>query len=61
MVAQAEAKMQPDTVADNLRRKAVMFVAISGWSIPVTSIAHRVGATQVANAFSCLILTILFK
>jgi hypothetical protein len=47
--AQAEAKIQPTTAADDLGREAVMLVSIRRWCLHVTSIAHRVGAGQIAQ------------
>jgi hypothetical protein len=39
-IAQAEAEVQPDAVADDLGREAVMLVAVGRWCVHVTSIAH---------------------
>ena len=48
-VTQVKAIVEPDAVADDLGREAVMLVAIGGWCIHMTSIAHRAGARQVAQ------------
>ena len=48
-VAETEAEVQPNAMADDLSWKAVMLVSISRWCAHEASIAHRARATQVAQ------------
>jgi hypothetical protein len=48
-VAEAEAELQPDAMADDLGREAAMLTAISGWCVHGMSIAPQQGARQVAQ------------
>jgi hypothetical protein len=47
--AEAETEIERNRVADDLGRKAVMLVAMSGWCVLVMSIAHQAGARQVVQ------------
>jgi hypothetical protein len=47
-VAEAEAAIEPDRVADDLDRKAVIFIAVDGWYGHAPSISHWLGTGQVA-------------
>jgi hypothetical protein len=48
-VAEAKPEIEPDAVADDLRWEAVMLIAISGWCVHGTSMAHQEGTRQVAQ------------
>jgi hypothetical protein len=48
-IAQAEAEVQPDAMADDLGRETVMLVRGRRWCIHAPSIAHHVGAGQAAR------------
>jgi hypothetical protein len=52
-VAETEPEIQPDAVADNLGREAVVLVAVGeGWCVHPPSISHSTTAQQVDNACS---------
>jgi hypothetical protein len=48
-VAQAEAEVQPDTMADDLGWKAMVLVLISRWWAHEASIAYQAGTGQAAQ------------
>jgi hypothetical protein len=48
-IAQAEAELQPDRMADDLCGKAVVLVVISRWCAHWTSMAHEAGAEQATQ------------
>jgi hypothetical protein len=49
-IAQAETEVEPDAMADDLRREAMIFVGIGwGWWIHMASMAYQVGTRQVAQ------------
>ena len=45
-VAQAEAEVQPDRVADDLDGKAVVLITVDGRCVHVPSMAHQASARQ---------------
>jgi hypothetical protein len=47
-IAETEPEIQPDTVADDLGRKAVILIAVDRWCVYALSMSHRVGTGQVA-------------
>jgi SOS-response transcriptional repressor LexA len=47
-VAEAEPVVQPDAMADNFGRKAVVLIAVGGWCVHTTSMSHHAQAVQVA-------------
>jgi hypothetical protein len=50
-IAEAEAEVQPDTMADDLGRKAMILVAVGEyWCIHPPSISHLTAGQQVDNA-----------
>src|SRR5688572_29621922 len=48
-VAQAESEIQPHPMADDLGREAMILVAVEGWCVHVTSMAHPARARQAAQ------------
>jgi hypothetical protein len=50
-VAETEAVIQPDAVADDFGREAVVLIAVGGhWCVHTTSMSHAAVAEQVDNA-----------
>jgi hypothetical protein len=47
--AQAEAEIQPDSMADDLGGEAVVLVTVRRWCAHATSMAHQAGAGQAAQ------------
>jgi hypothetical protein len=55
VIAEAEPEIEPDLVADDLDREAVVLIAVEGWCVHALSMAHqasvRQAAQQVDNTF----------
>ena len=47
-IAETDPEIQPDTVADDLGRKAVILIAVDRWCVHAPSMSHRVSTGQVA-------------
>ena len=48
-VTEAEPVVQPDAVADDLAREAVVLVAIGDWCVHATSMSHLIGLNKVTK------------
>ena len=47
-VAETEPELEPDAMADDLGREAVVLIAVGGWCIHATSMSHHASTGQVA-------------
>jgi hypothetical protein len=49
LVTEAEAEVQPDAMADDLGREAVVLVAVDGWYVHAASMSHLVGLNKLTK------------
>jgi hypothetical protein len=48
-VAEAEAEVEPDAMADDLGREAVVLITVGRWCVHATNLAYQGGAGQAAS------------
>jgi hypothetical protein len=56
---EAEPEVEPDAVADDLAREAVVLIAVDGWCVHATSMSHLVGLNRLTKPLDLLFTTIL--